>query len=178
MEIDRSDIEQILKLIDGAPFDIIHIEWKGLKVSLIRGSDGAFDSNDLSVFSSPADPGTSAVEEQPQPLSPENGRIVVERQSEPAPTSLRSETNYSGSSLAVKSPTVGTFYRRQEPSAPPFVEEGARVEKGDTLCLIEVMKVFTAITAGKSGTVERILVEDGAMVEFDQTLFLIADDAE
>ena len=75
--------------------------------------------------------------------------------------------------LSIKAPTVGTFYRRPEPDAPPFVELGTKVSEGDTLCLVEVMKVFTAVTASKGGLVREILADDQSMIEHNQTLFLI-----
>ncbi|WP_217912718.1 acetyl-CoA carboxylase biotin carboxyl carrier protein [Miltoncostaea marina] len=68
---------------------------------------------------------------------------------------------------------VGTFYRRPGPDQPAFVEEGARVEKGDTLCLIEAMKLFNEITAEIAGTVRSIALEDASPAEFGQLLFLI-----
>ena len=73
-----------------------------------------------------------------------------------------------------KSPMVGTFYSKPSPEDPPFVTVGQNVKKGDTLCLIEVMKLFTTVECTADGTVETIFVEDGALVEFDQPLFLIA----
>ena len=74
----------------------------------------------------------------------------------------------------VKSPMVGTFYSKPSPEEPPFVIVGQEVKKGDTLCLIEVMKLFTAVECTADGTVEMIFAEDGALVEFDQPLFSIA----
>ena len=75
---------------------------------------------------------------------------------------------------AVKSPMVGTFYRSPNPGAAPFVEEGAKVNKGDVLCIIEAMKMMNQIEADRSGTVEAILVDDGEPVEFDQPLVTIS----
>jgi biotin carboxyl carrier protein len=71
---------------------------------------------------------------------------------------------------------VGSFYRRPSPHEAPFVEVGGRVGKGDPLCLIEVMKLYTTIEAPGDGIVEAIAVEDGAAIEFDQLLFVIKPD--
>lgn len=71
----------------------------------------------------------------------------------------------------MRSPMVGTFYRSASPNAAPFVEEGQTVKEGDTLCIIEAMKMMNQIQADRSGTIKKILVENGATVEFDQAIF-------
>ncbi len=74
---------------------------------------------------------------------------------------------------AVKSPMVGTFYRSPSPTSSPFVDEGQQVKEGDTLCIIEAMKILNQITSDRSGKISKILVENGSPVEFDQPLFII-----
>jgi len=73
----------------------------------------------------------------------------------------------------VKSPMVGTFYRASGPNAKPFVELGQQVKEGQAICIIEAMKIMNEIDADKSGTVTKILVENGQPVEFGQPLFII-----
>ena len=73
----------------------------------------------------------------------------------------------------ITSPMVGTFYRAASPGANPFTEVGQTVSEGDTLCIIEAMKILNQIEADKSGTVKAILVENGQPVEFGQPLFVI-----
>jgi acetyl-CoA carboxylase biotin carboxyl carrier protein len=73
----------------------------------------------------------------------------------------------------VKSPMVGTFYRSSAPGAPAFVEVGKEVKEGDTLCIIEAMKLLNEIDAEKGGVVKQILVENGQAVEFGQPLFVL-----
>lgn len=73
----------------------------------------------------------------------------------------------------VKSPMVGTFYRASAPGNPPFVEVGSTVKEGDTLCIIEAMKLLNEIDADASGVIKEILVENGQPVEFGQPLFVI-----
>lgn len=73
----------------------------------------------------------------------------------------------------VKSPMVGTFYRSANPSSPPFVEVGALVKDGQTLCIVEAMKLMNEIESDKAGTVTAILVENGQPVEYGQPLFVI-----
>ncbi|OHV13036.1 acetyl-CoA carboxylase biotin carboxyl carrier protein [Kushneria phosphatilytica] len=75
---------------------------------------------------------------------------------------------------SVNSPMVGTFYRSPAPGAKPFVEVGQRVRKGDTVCIVEAMKMMNQIEADHDGVIESILVEDGEPVEFDQPMLIIA----
>ncbi|MCG6656402.1 acetyl-CoA carboxylase biotin carboxyl carrier protein [Halomonas campisalis] len=75
---------------------------------------------------------------------------------------------------AVTSPMVGTFYRSPAPGSKPFVEVGSSVKKGDTICIIEAMKMMNQIEADRDGVIEAILVEDGEPVEFDQPMLVIS----
>ncbi|WP_411390435.1 acetyl-CoA carboxylase biotin carboxyl carrier protein [Pseudomonas sp. MPB23] len=75
--------------------------------------------------------------------------------------------------FVVKSPMVGTFYRTPAPTSPAFVEVGQTVKVGDTICIVEAMKMMNHITAEKAGVIESILVENGQPVEYDQPLFTI-----
>ena len=74
---------------------------------------------------------------------------------------------------SIKSPMVGTFYRAASPDSKPFVEKGKKVNKGDTVCILEAMKMMNQVTAEKDGVIVDILVEDAEPVEFGQTLFII-----
>ncbi len=74
---------------------------------------------------------------------------------------------------AVKSPMVGTFFRSASPGAKPFIEVGSVVKEGETICIIEAMKILNEIEADKSGTITRILCENGQAVEYGQPLFMI-----
>ena len=74
---------------------------------------------------------------------------------------------------AVKSPMVGTFYRSSRPGAAPFIQIGSVVKEGDTLCIIEAMKILNEIESDKSGTVTQILCENGQAVEYGQPLFIV-----
>lgn len=75
----------------------------------------------------------------------------------------------------VKAPLVGVYYAAPAPDKAPFVQVGSHVEKGETICLIEAMKMMSEVVAPKSGTIKEILVENGDMVEFDKPLFVIQE---
>ena len=98
-------------------------------------------------------------QQAPAPAAP----VAVEAEAAPAaPTGHQ-----------VKSPMVGSFYSASSPEAPAYVEVGSKVNVGDTLCIIEAMKMMNQIEADKAGTVRAILAENGEPIEFDQPLFII-----
>jgi acetyl-CoA carboxylase biotin carboxyl carrier protein len=90
-----------------------------------------------------------------------------------APAAAAAPVEAAPSGHVVKSPMVGTFYRSSSPGAPAFVEVGSQVKEGDTLCIIEAMKILNEIEADKGGTVTQILGENGQAVEYGQPLFII-----
>ena len=103
------------------------------------------------------------------------GGVAAAAPALPAAASAASATEPppGGEGHAVKSPMVGTFYRAPAPDAKPFVEVGATVKEGETLCVIEAMKLMNEIEADASGTIKAILVENGQPVEYGQALFII-----
>jgi acetyl-CoA carboxylase biotin carboxyl carrier protein len=94
-------------------------------------------------------------------------------QSAPAAASTPVRSALSASERLITSPMIGTFYRRPSPNSAPFVEEGDAVKPDTDVCIVEVMKLLNTIPAGCSGTVSRILVEDGATIEAGQALMVI-----
>ena len=97
----------------------------------------------------------------------------------PAPAAAPAEAPAAGDEANVpdekliKSPMVGTFYRSSAPDQKPFVEEGQSISKGDPLCIVEAMKMMNQITADKAGTLKKVLVSNGDIVEYDQPLFVL-----
>ncbi|MDA7945907.1 MAG: acetyl-CoA carboxylase biotin carboxyl carrier protein [Hyphomicrobiaceae bacterium] len=154
MPLTFKEVAEILKLIDASECDEVVLELEGTRLVVRRNGSPTTDGV---ASSSASDPGQAPAQSGAE---------------DPAPV-MRPQTETPGKAglLDVRSPMVGTFYRRPSPDEPPFVEEGAQVKKGDTLCLIEVMKLFTAIEAPEDGTVAEIAQDDGAVIEFDQLLF-------
>ena len=89
------------------------------------------------------------------------------------PTESSSETFEDTNYITVKSPIIGTFYRKSSPDQPAFVEVGDTIKEGDVLCIIEAMKLFNEIESEVSGKIVKVLVDDAEPVEFDQPLFVI-----
>ena len=122
-----------------------------------------------------------AAEAAPLVYAPQPVQAVAAAQAAPAaaqasaasPAAEAAATPSAESGHSVKSPMVGTFYRASSPGAEPFVEVGSTVKVGQTLCIIEAMKILNEIEAETAGTVKQILVNNGDPVEFGQTLFVI-----
>jgi len=105
---------------------------------------------------------------QQQPSAP--APVAAPTSSAPAePAKADEDSKY----ITVKSPIIGTFYRKPSPDKPLFVEVGQTIAEGDVLCIIEAMKLFNEIESEVSGKVVKILVDDSSPVEFDQPLFLV-----
>lgn len=147
MQIDADLVRQLAQLLNENDLTEIEVEDGARRIAVKRQITGA------SVVHA-APPAQSA---PPAPASP------------PA-TEEASAATHPG---AVKSPMVGTAYLSAEPGAAPFVTQGARVNAGDTLLIVEAMKVMNPITSPRAGTVTRILVQDSHPVEFDQPLLII-----
>lgn len=108
-----------------------------------------------------------------QPMAPAPAAAPAATPASPAAPAEAAPAAAAASGHAVKSPMVGTFYRASSPGAEPFVEVGSTVKVGQTLCIIEAMKILNEIEAEVAGTVKQILVDNGDAVEFGQTLFVI-----
>ena len=119
------------------------------------------------IVKSSASPAGQLVMMQPQAMQP------LQAAAAPLPAATAALVDAVPTGHVVKSPMVGTFYRAASPGTPPFVEVGATVKEGDTLCIIEAMKLLNEIESDKSGVVKEILVENGQAVEFDQPLVVI-----
>ena len=99
--------------------------------------------------------------------------VPVAAPATPAPVAAPEPAAWPDDCTAIRSPMFGTFYRAPEPGGPPFIEVGQKVEPGTTVCIIEVMKLLTSIAAGARGVVAQALVDDAALVEMGQPLFLL-----
>lgn len=154
MGLRYDEISEIIKLIDGSSCDEFVLETEDIKLIVRRRSGGSPATNAID------DAGTVFVG------SSESGQ-----QAEPARGPVRA-----GAASVVSAPMVGTFYRSPSPGEPPFVNVGSKVNKGDPICIIEVMKLFTTIHAEWSGTVKEVGAENATLVEYGQMLFVIVPD--
>lgn len=168
MSFNYREIAEILKVIDASDCEELVLETDGVRLVVRR--QGAARVDELSGQGA----ATTPLAQGARAHAPEDGEGVA-LPAEHAEADARAERRSDGS-IEVRAPMVGTFYSSPSPSDPPFVRLGDRVEPGQPLCLIEVMKLFTTIEATVSGSVTEIAAADGALVEYGQTLFVITPD--
>jgi acetyl-CoA carboxylase biotin carboxyl carrier protein len=167
--INQEDVFLILKLLEESPFDELQLETGDLRLHAKKGGrlDGLSDNPSASVSVLE----TKGVEPSSK-SSPDMavlGRGPLPSAGVPSPPSEKAMEGL----VAVKAPMLGTFYRTPKPGAPPFVEVGTMVGKDDPVCIIEVMKLFNTVKAGVQGRIAQICAEQGQLVEYQQTLFLV-----
>ncbi len=157
--MDLKQIKKILDLISESEVNEVSIEEGDFKIKVKK---------------------TGTVEQvtytQPQAAPPQPAAPAPQASAPAESAPKEQESKPSASGETVKSPIVGTFYKAPSPDSDPFVKVGDKVSKGDTLCIVEAMKIMNEIEAEFSGTVQEVLVEDGTPVEFDQPLFIIKKD--
>ncbi|MFH1239341.1 MAG: acetyl-CoA carboxylase biotin carboxyl carrier protein [bacterium] len=156
MEI--KDIKKFIELIDETDITELNWEKEGLKVGFKKGAAVEI---------------TGMKTRKPAASGPENVTVTQTAASEAKENAAKEEAIANDNLVTVKAPIVGTFYRASSPDAPSLVEEGSLVEKGQKLCVIEAMKVMKEILAEVSGKVTKILVDNGAHIEYGQDIFII-----
>ena len=155
MELTHEDVKRILEIIDRAEhLDEVELVFGGIHLHVRRGKASAESSNS---------PGISAASARP-----------IEAAKPSISAAERAEPKLADGDIAIRAPMLGTFYRAPAPGQRPFVEAGQHVHANDTICLIEVMKLFNSIRAGVDGVVRSILAENGSLVEYNQMLFVLA----
>ena len=164
MSLTAADVAEIMKILEGSGFDEVVLEIDGLKLSMRRGAgatDGvAAGGAALASSAASAAPPSSAAS-APPPAPP------------PAAAPAKPAAPTDPSLQDVTSPLLGTCYRAPKPGAPPFVEVGTVVEAETVVAIVEVMKLMNTVRAGVKGTVSEILMRDGALVEYGETLLRV-----
>lgn len=158
MTLRFEEVAEILKAIDSSSCDELVVETADLKLVVRRSGAGGAPVS----YREPSVP-APAITATPSATVPSTPMAAV------------SSPNIEAGAyeIVIAAPMVGTFYRAPSPDAPPFVEVGSIVRRGDPVCLIEVMKLFTTINAETGGRVVQISAETGELVEFGQTLFVL-----
>ncbi len=160
--IDQDDVIQILRMLEESTFDELRLEMGGLTLVASKSSKKTGPVEKLE-FDDEESADSKAV------VAP----TAMERE-EKAPIQQPQVEEGKGL-IAIKSPMLGTFYSAPKPGADPFVEVGQLVSEEDSVCIIEVMKLFNTVKANVRGRIAKILVENGQMVEYQQTLFLMEE---
>ena len=154
--MDIKQIQELVRIITRTSISEIEIEEKDFKI-VIRQKMEAVAAQPAAL---PAQPPQQQVAITPAAAIPPAAK---------AETPAKPADNY----ITIKSPMIGTFYRRSSPDKPPFAEVGTEVTPGKTVCIIEAMKLFNEIESEVTGKVVKVLVEDSSPVEYDQPLFLV-----
>jgi acetyl-CoA carboxylase biotin carboxyl carrier protein len=158
VNLSNNDVRDIVRLIDGLPFDELELETDRFRLVLHRGADGAW-TRQATVLSPPD------IEELPAGIAPI---------AQPAADGGASPVDADDGLHEVRAPLVGTFYRAPRPGAPPFVEVGTYVQPDTVVGLIETMKLFNAVEAGSQGEIVEIGVANGAFAEQGAVLMRVA----
>ena len=152
--MDLKEIQNLIKFVSNSGVAEVKLETGDIKITIRTTLEG--NSSDITYVQAPMQQAIAApvaaipVAAAPVAVVDENAKYVT-----------------------IKSPMIGTFYRKPSPDKPVFVEVGSTISKGDVLCVVEAMKLFNEIEAEITGKIVKILVDDMSPVEFDQPLFLV-----
>ena len=154
--MDIKEIQNLIKFVAKSGASEVKLEMEDIKITIKTGSEKTE---------------TTIVQAAPLTGVPQVAAPVTQLAVETAVPvqAAGDDSNY----ITVKSPIIGTFYRKPSPDKPNFVEVGTDIKEGDTVCVIEAMKLFNEIESEVSGKIVKVLVDDSSPVEYDQPLFLV-----
>ncbi len=155
--MELKDIQNLIKFVAKSGASEVKLEMEDIKITIRTGQD---DKGETTYF-------------QQMPAMAAAPQQVVAAPAVAAPDAPVAAEEEDSKFITVKSPIIGTFYRKPSPDKPMFVEVGSQIGEGDVLCVIEAMKLFNEIESEISGKIVKILVDDASPVEFDQPLFLV-----
>jgi acetyl-CoA carboxylase biotin carboxyl carrier protein len=156
--MDFKQIQELIRLINKSNIGEISVEEKGFKITIKQKQEAVQQIMQAPVYA----PQPAAIASAPQPAA-----AASTEKSKPAEPAVASNL------ITIKSPMIGTFYRRASPDKPIFVEPGDEITPGKVVCIIEAMKLFNEIEAEVSGRIVKVLVDDASPVEYDQPLYLV-----
>jgi len=155
--MDIKEIQNLIKFVAKSGASEVKLEMQDVKIT-IRTGTGKTETTILQ---------TAPMGTMPQVVAPLAAQPIASEVA--APVAESDDAKY----ITVKSPIIGTFYRKPSPDKPNFVEVGSEISVGDIVCVIEAMKLFNEIESEISGKIVKVLVDDSSPVEFDQPLFLV-----
>ena len=161
--MDLKDIQELIKFVAKSGATEVDLEIDNLKISIkspAKKKRGEVDEITTIIQQAPAQVVAAPVVAASPVAAP------VAKTAAPA---ADDESNY----ITIKASMIGTFYRSASPENPPFSAVGDTIKEGDTICIIEAMKLFNEIESDVSGTIVKVLVDDASPIEFDQPLFLV-----
>ena len=159
--MDLKEIQNLIKFVAKSGASEVKLEMDDIKITIKTGSE---DKGETTTYVQQIPMGAPVQQQAAAPSTP-----APAADSASAPAKPTEDSKY----ITIKSPIIGTFYRKPSPDKPMFVEVGSNIGEGDVLCVIEAMKLFNEIESEVSGKIVKILVDDASPVEFDQPLFLV-----
>ncbi len=156
--MDLKQIHELIKIVNKSNIGEISIEDKDGKVTIKQKEEQV-----VTVAAAPQQVYNVAPQASTAPVAAQPAAPAAPVAAAPAPSNT----------ITIKSPMIGTFYRKSSPDKPSFAEVGTEVEPGKVVCIIEAMKLFNEIESEVSGRIVKVLVEDASPVEYDQPLFLV-----
>ena len=157
--MELKEIQNLIRFVAKSGASEVKLEMDDVKITIKTGSE-----DDKA--------GTTIVQQMPAAPIAAAPAVAATPSAPAAPVAAKEEDDDS-KYITIKSPIIGTFYRKPAPDKPTFVEVGKQISEGDVLCVIEAMKLFNEIESEVKGTIVKILVDDSSPVEFDQPLFLV-----
>jgi acetyl-CoA carboxylase biotin carboxyl carrier protein len=158
--MDLKEIQNLIKFVSNSGVAEVKLETGEIKITIRTTLEG--NSPDITYVQ-------QAPMQHAMPVAPSAPAAAAPA----APAAPAASSDDNSKYITIKSPMIGTFYRKPSPDKPVFVEVGSSIGKGDVLCVVEAMKLFNEIEAEVSGKIVKILVDDMSPVEFDQPLFLV-----
>ena len=158
--MDLKEIQNLIKFVAKSGAREVKLEMEDVKITIRTGS--ATTTAQVQQLTVPMPMPQAQVPQVP---------VAPAEVAAPAPT--KAESTEDSKYITIKSPIIGTFYRKPSPDKPIFAEVGQTIAEGDVLCIIEAMKLFNEIESEVSGKIVKVLVDDASPVEFDQPLFLV-----
>lgn len=164
--MDLKDIQNLIRFVAKSGASEVKLEMEDIKITIKTSNDET--KSELAYVQQPVVNAGFA----PMPNVPVNTVVQPAVTTEIVETTIQTEVE-NDKFITIKSPMIGTFYRRPAPGKPLFVEVGDVISEGQTLCVIEAMKLFNDIESEVSGKIVKVLVDDASPVEYDQPLFLV-----
>ncbi len=169
-----SDIQELIKFVAKSGVSEVELEDKDFKIVIKtppykRGKNNEHETTTV-IQQMPVG---MPMQQMPMQQMPVQAQQPAPQPEAPAAAKTEEKTEDTSKYIEIKSPMIGTFYRKPSPDKPPFVNVGDTVNEGDVVCIIEAMKLFNEIESEVSGKIVKVLVEDNSPVEYDQPLFLV-----
>ncbi|PZW44141.1 acetyl-CoA carboxylase biotin carboxyl carrier protein [Mesonia algae] len=163
--MELKEIQNLIKFVAKSGASEVKLEMDDIKITIKTSSDEKETTIVQQIPMGGMQPQMQGHQQMQQPAAP--------TQEAPAATQDAPAADDDSKYITVKSPIIGTFYRKPSPDKPAFIEVGDSIKEGDVLCVIEAMKLFNEIESEVSGKIVKVLVDDSSPVEFDQPLFLV-----